>query len=940
MIARIRKHAEKRLNLSPLSPPEEFVPILRQFLKLEDEMLLRRHRAGDGGMKVAKARAHTFDLVLGKLFELAMTKTEAEHGTLDFPVCLVAIGGYGRGELSPHSDIDIQFLYPDSRKNGEAAHEEILQSLCNAFVYPLWDLGLKIGYSLRSPKGNLEEARKDRQTKTALLETRVIAGDDKVFTKFKKQYQRYYCKERPGQYLQSRLEDQAERRKRYGGTIYLQEPDVKNGVGGIRDYQNAIWMARVKLDITHPKDLVKHRYLRQRECRDFMQAYDFLLRVRNELHFLSRRPTDTLDLENQPVVAKNLGYEEEDIFARVERFMRDYYNTARTIFRVSSILESRLALRPQENSGLTFGEVLRAHRRERTKKIDGFILRGDEIHYEKASVFKEDPGRLIRIFRHCQQFRCRMNFELQTLIPESLNLITNQVLHSEAVNISFKTIFQQVGEVFPILMQMHELGVLGKFVPEFGKLDCLVQHEFYHRYTADVHTLNTIRQLDRIFAKKDPGAEKYLKALRETGAPWLLYLVLLLHDIGKSKGNKGHAEVGADMALQILDRMRVEDKFYPIITSIIENHLEMARIWQRYDLDDPSTANAFAERVENPTNLRYLYVHTVCDARGTAASLWNSYKDTLHTQLYKSTLFQLTEKQSLSHQAMDHKKKYFQEIISRPQEALTREEIEAHFNLLPERYFRNTDSKEITLHMGMIHQLLDHITNDRDEDTLRPVIDWYDDIDRSMTVVDVVTWDRAGLFYKMAGAFSAAGLNILTAKAISREDHIAIDTFHVVEQGGGVVQDPKAFEIFADTLNKSLIEGIDEFDEKISKKQKALTAATKYRKNDNLRAPVPCKVEVYYELSLNRTIIEIQANDELGLLFQVAREIFKYGYDITFARIATERSAAVDTFYIEPIDSKKKQASDELNALKESLESIVAPCDIPTPTESLAHTPK
>ena len=894
-------------------------------------MLLRQHRAGGPGMKIVKARAFLFDLILQRLWDLSLARTKQQHGSLPFPICLVALGGYGRMELSPHSDIDVQFLHKDRLPEGSGGNRETLETLCNGVLYPLWDLGLKIGYSVRSISENLEEARKDRQSKTALLETRAIAGDQKIFTQFQQKYQRHYRRDKPRQYLQSRLEDQAARRTRFGDTLYLQEPDVKNGVGGIRDYQNAIWMARVKLDIEHPRDLVRHQYLRRQECRDFMSAYDFMLRVRNELHFLSRRPTDTLDLENQPVVALHLGYEEEDIFVRVERFMRDYYHRARTIYRVSKILEDRLALRPKEfdDQRLTFSEVLRAHRRERLKKFDGFILQGGEINYENKNVFHEDPERLIRIFRHCQQFRCPMNFELRALIAESVHRITNPVIHSERANRSFITILEQSGEVFQTLMAMHELGVLGKFIPEFGKLDCLVQHEFYHRYTADIHTLHTIRELDRIFTTDDPMAGKYRQAARETKNPWLLYLILILHDIGKSKGNKGHADTGAEMALRILDRMHVEKEKYPIVVFIIKNHLEMARIWQRFDIDDPSTTTSFAQRVQNATNLRYLYVHTYCDSKGTASTLWNSYKDTLHTQLYRGTLQHLKNGNAISLEIMDSKKNLQQEILAQPLENIPPEEVEAHFQLLPERYFRNTGKSEIQLHLKMVHQLLDHITNDRPEDTLRPVIDWYDDVDLSMTVVDVVTWDRAGLFYKMAGAFSAAGLNILTAKAISREDHIAIDTFHVVDQAGGIVQDQKAFETFTESLNESLVENRDTFDQRIRKKQKALQSAKRYTKTEHLQVPILPKVELYYELSLNQTIIEIQTNDELGLLFRIGREIFKFGYDITFARIATEQGAAMDTFYIEPIDARTEPENDSqsrnLQELQKSLEAIISP---------------
>ncbi len=265
--------------------------------------------------------------------------------------------------------------------------------------------------------------------------------------------------------------------------------------------------------------------------------------------------------------------------------------------------------------------------------------------------------RLIRVFRHCQQLDAAPDFNLTALIRESLPLLTRRVRESPDANISFRAILQEVGLVFPTLSLMHELGVLGRFIPPFDRLTCLVQHEFYHRYTADIHTLNAIRELDRVFAEAEPITLKYRKELHETADPSLLYLILFLHDIGKAAGIKNHSETGVLLAGPILDRLQLDPKSREIVTSIIKNHLIMARFWQRHNLDDPQSAAAFAELVGDAEKLRYLYVHTFCDARGTAASLWNSYKDTLHSTLFRTTLERLllgdaVEKQNLERKQM------------------------------------------------------------------------------------------------------------------------------------------------------------------------------------------------------------------------------------------------------------------------------------------------
>ncbi|HYD83144.1 MAG TPA: HD domain-containing protein, partial [Opitutus sp.] len=354
---------------------------------------------------------------------------------------------------------------------------------------------------------------------------------------------------------------------------------------------------------------------------------------------------DVLDLDLQPRVARNLGYGEENLLMRVEHFMQDYYRTAQSIFRISKLVESRLALtigRDAQGAKVSLRDSLLASRFRRSKKLDGFVLRGRDLAAETPDVFKQDPVRLIRVFRHRQQLDCALDFHLAALIRESLPLLTPEYRDSHDASVTFRAILSEAGAVFPTLNLMHELGALSKFIPEFDGLTCLVQHEFYHRYTADVHTLEAIRQLDLIFTEAEPITLKYREALHETADPSLLYLTLLLHDIGKSKGIKGHAEMGVEIAQPILQRLDVSPEGQELIAFVIKNHLVMARFWQKRDVDDPKTAAAFAELVGDAEKLRNLYVHTFCDARGTAASLWNGYKDTLHTSLFRATLDHLS----------------------------------------------------------------------------------------------------------------------------------------------------------------------------------------------------------------------------------------------------------------------------------------------------------
>ena len=917
LFRRLHQHAQKRLFFDPGVSRSKQLPAYKRYVELENVMLERMHRKGDSGLEVCQARAAMIDVVIENLFLAALDLYTTEQGTLPCKMAILATGGYGRRELNPHSDIDLMFLYPI--KAGGKAFEKFQEIVAEEILYPLWDLGLKVGHASRNAKEVIDECRKEIQSKNAILESRVICGSEPLYKRMRSRFEEFVKSENSKVYIQERLESELLRHAKSGNTLYLQEPDIKNGVGGLRDYQNILWMAHIKYGFRSFRDLVKAKLLRNDEREALIDAYDFLLRTRTELHMQNRRPTDKLDLDQQPAIAEYLNYPQEDIFERVESFMKDYYTAARTIYQSSEILKERMAL-GTSTGRISFSEALRAHQNLPVKKVEGFQLHEKVLSAENPNVFQDDPVRLIRIFRLAQQFGAKLDSDLRFLITRSIPLIDHSIINSASAAKSFCSILRSSGEVYPILMQMHEMGVLGRYLPEFGELTCMVQHEYYHRYTADAHVLRTIRHLDRVFSKHDDEYGRYEEELRKNDDPLLLYLILLLHDIGKAEGIKNHDVAGVRIAQPILNRFNIGREQQEQILFIIRTHLEMARFWQRFDLDDPKTAASFAEFIEDPQKLRFLYVHTYCDARGTAPTLWNSYKDAMHRTLYLRTLEQFEDDEVIEQKRKDLISMRHQQILEKKIDGISEEEIEAHFSLLPERYFINTDQEDIELHLRMVNKLLTQIQTAYSMGTLTPIIHWHDDIDLSMTVVNVVTWDRAGLFYKLAGALTLAGVNIVSTKAITRKDHISIDTFYIIDPSGGIVSDEKARKVFEKRLDEALIQekelmpAIDEREAKI---------ADQRNDKDMLPAPFPPSVDVYHELSLKQTIIEVQASDRIGLLYRISRLITKMGFDIGFARIATERGVAMDTFYIKNEKSEEDTHTSALIELREGLDKIV-----------------
>lgn len=906
MFRRIRMHAARLGIAEASSGTGDF----KTFMTQENELLARYHRQGQPGLRVARIRSMVMDVLLQGLVERAMRMASIPESDRQFT--LIALGGYGREEMCPHSDVDIMFFYP-TRLDSELMGK-LQQTLADNVLYPLWDLNFKVGHSSRTMAQTLDEAAGSVESKNALLEARRVCGSEALWEHFHSSYRAFVRKGRIGPYLKARAVEEEQRHSRYGNTVFLQEPDIKNGVGGMRDYHNAIWMARLSHGIDSVLDLVDLGFLNKTEQEELISAYDFLLKVRTELHLQVARPTDLLDLERQVKVSWGIGYRYRDITRRVETFMRDYYRSCDCIKRISGYV--RFQIEKECRHCFSIGRIIDARRR-RTPN-DGFVVRAGGLHAVDEHVFEQDPERLIRVFRHAQQADLKIDIDLQRLIRNNRMLIDKRVYTSTTANRAFLAIVEQPGNVFSSLSLMNECGVLERFIPEWKPMHCLVQHEFYHRFTADYHTLNTIRELDFIFRfPEDRMGAPYLKALRDTSSPTLPYLALLLHDIGKGLGIKGHAQRGAEIASTVLTRLGYNPELAGKIIAIVAHHLDMARFWQRYDVEDPQTAKSFAKVITDEETLRYLYVLTYCDARGTSNDLWNGYKNMLHGQLFRAARAILAgQRTSYVPEEMIPK-----EVIRAKIPEVSNEEIEAHYNLLPERYFIYNNADEVALHLKMVNELLHRISEADAMSTLIPVVNWQNDQNLSLTVVNIVTWDRAGLFYKLAGAFSVAGLSIVSSKAITRADHITVDTFYICDSSGGVVQNVRAQTTVEKYLKKALLRDEDLMPAIEEQAHKMSKSAWMRPAPDYVRTPVTPSVGVYHELSLKHTIIELQCEDRIGLLYRVSKSIFGHGFDISFARIATERGVAMDTFYIEPLEAELVESGsllelrDELNAI-------------------------
>ncbi len=891
--------AAARLALPPGRKPAEEIARYKTFLKVETHRLKILHRAGASGREICRARAALFDMLLSSMWN-AVKATLSEQAQKEFPhIALVAIGGYGRAELNPFSDIDFMFLHEGQVVAGNKPLPH-LSKLIDGILYPLWDLGLKVGYSVRNIDDAVKAAQEDMQSKTSLIESRLVTGSESLFNKLQKVVLAKCVEGSENEYITERLADQAARHNKFGNSPSMQEPNIKNGCGGLRDHQNLLWMTFFKYRTRSLAELEQRELISSAERRQLETAYDYLLRVRNELHYHTGRATDVLGKSVQPAVAHNLGFTDRSPSRRLEKFMREVYTHARNIYLINRTLEQRLALLPAPKR-LQFLRGFIARRRQRADEqtVDGFKFIEGRIHAVSARVFRDQPRRLMRVFLHAQQRGLSLHPDLAQLIRNQLSLADRAFLYDEHVRETFLGILNQRGNVAPILRSMHETGLLGKYLPEFGRLTCLVQHEFYHQYTADEHTLVCLEQVDRVWEAKDKPYTEYTELLKKLDRPFLLYLALLLHDTGKAEGHRKHAEASSQLAARVAVRLGLDGSATHNLRLVIESHLAMATVSQRRDLEDPAVIRAFAGQIQNVEALSLLTLHTFADSLATSNKLWNDFKDLLLWTLYRKTIAVLTGNTEFLLADAKQRELLAEEVHRALPGRISEEELHAHFGTLPGRYFQIHSAPEVQRDLVLTHRFL-HLQIAEESNALEPVIDWHNEPDRGYTVAKICTWDRAGLFSNMTGSFSAAGLSILSAQIFTRADAIVLDTFYVVDAKTGTLANREEREKFEALLVKVLTGGEVDFHALIAKQG---ASRPPYQSYEGDR--IPTRIHFDNETSDTRTAMEVETEDRLGLLHAISQGLAELDLNISAAKIVTEKGAAIDTFYINEHDGAK-----------------------------------
>jgi len=908
----LESHALKALApaaTGQLSPAER-IELYKRFLKIEGHRIRMRHKAGAGGLAVAHARATLLDLVLASM----VNTMAAGRGIAKAPFSLVAVGGYGRGTLNPGSDVDLLFLLPRSSQKLPADLQELVEETLRL----LWDVGLKTGHACRSIRECLTAAREDHETRTGLMEARRIAGDNTLYAKLAARFEAQFLRKNQADFLEHRRRDIEERHKRNSRTPFLQEPNVKEGCGGLREIHNMRWISRIKTGAPRLETLVKSRQLGRTALREIREAEDFLHRVRNELHYHTGRATDILTLQLQGVLATNFHYPQRSQLRRIEAFMRDYYRHTRSLYEYSLSLMETLDVRIETRKTI----ILRALVPRRSKKrevFDGFVARDGWLHPVSPNIFRENSHRIMRLFLHCQVRGLRPGAALRRMVTEHWELIDRRFRYSTTNRETFRSILEHKGDVARILREMHRVGVLGRYLPEFGALDCLVQHEFFHRYTADEHTLRCIEHLDALVEQGDPGNSLFPRLFIEIEDPFALYLALILHDTGRAENVREHVDGSAVLASRVCNRLHIRGARRNLITFLVDNHLVFWRYATARNIEDPEVIAEFARIMRTPQRLDALLLFTYVDSKATNPEAWSSWKESLMFQLHSSTRRYLKHGPEAYAARLDAERTKLLLAVGRELGRQWAQDIRLHFSGMPPRYFRFREPPNVATHIRAMNQFLEREPESLKTGEFEHAIQWINHPDKEYTEMTIATRDRPMLLERICCALASEQINILSADFFTRSDGVALDIFRVCTTDFEPVSS-RSVQLRVDKTLESLHEREDYDASRYLRRRPNYL----HPRTDTSGIECPVRAAIDNDIHPECTVVEVQALDRLGLLHDIFQTINSFGLQTVHARICTEKGTALDTFYITTAEREKVTDPELCGKLEKKLGKLAA----------------
>jgi [protein-PII] uridylyltransferase len=849
----------------------------RAFLDAARKEAATRAEAGVSGVEIARGLSGAADALVAALFELVRPEGSK--------VAIVATGGYGRGELCPYSDLDLLFVYP-----GGADAE--VSALAEAILYPLWDCGLEVGHAVRDIEHSVALAREDLSVCTALLDARRVAGDAELARGLSETTWRALHGAGTNDFVRRLIEEMQGRHARFGQTLYLLEPNIKSGAGGYRDLCVGLWAAKARFRAQTFEELVTLGELPARRAGALGAARDFYLRVRTLAHLFAKRRQDQLTFQVQEAIAPRLypdarvreGELRPAVAPAVEELMRAHQLSAKTVLRETFRLLERCVIPPQR------APVIR--------RVDGsFVTFEGQLQAHSADVFRDRPSEMVRIFRVALDLGVPLHPHARDVISEEAHRTTGD---REAAAHFLALLCDPRDERTPSLVeQMHDLGLLAALMPEFAPCSGRVQHDLYHVFTVDQHSLYAVGHLKTLgrgqLAKEHPVPTGVLSAITR---PHALYLGTLLHDVGKPLG-KGHSEKGARLANAIAARFGMEKEDAERAEFLVRKHLVMSHLSQRRDIHDMELVARFAAEMGDEEALRELYLLTWADMSMVAPGNLTEWKDMLLRELYQRTLAFMQRGPDLaardSSAMVRRRKQEAQKAFASEGEAGT------FLSSLPDRYFVVTPPVEIKLHV--------RLSEARAVKSEPLALDIHHHPRKGYSVVTVLCDDSPGLLSRLCGVLVAHRLDILAAQIASRvrEGQVGevIDVFYVRDRDGSGLTARKAG-------GKDRFAGVaGDFADVVSGRKSVETLVLERGRARGALPPrvtpkVMTEVEVDNEVSADYTVIDVYTQDRLGVLYAITRALAAAGLDVYFSKVGAEADRVTDVFYVRDKESGAK----------------------------------
>ena len=861
--------------------------MLRQALADGRAELQRRLRETPAkGLELAGAQAFLVDQLLRLMFDATVNELyPPTNRTSSERLTLVAVGGYGRGQMAPYSDIDLLFLTPWKQT---AWGEQVIETM----LHMLWDLGLKIGHATRSLDDMVRMAKADITIRTALLESRFVWGDQALYDEASGRYRREVVAGTARAFTAEKLAERDARHRKMGDSRYVVEPNLKEGKGGLRDLHTLFWIGKYAYQVETVAELVDKGLLTASEMRQFRRAESFLWAVRINLHDITGRAEERLTFDVQRELASRLRYAERGGMSAVERFMRHYFLMARTVGDLTGLFLAHLDESVAKSNWIP--SLTR-----RPSRLNGFTLRRGRIGVPGDDFFRDDPVRMLEMFALADRQGLTIHPLAMRQAARDSGLIDERIRRDPRANALFLEVLTSRTDPETVLRWMNEAGVFGRFIPDFGRVVAQMQYDMYHHYTVDEHTIRAIGLVARIEAgvlKADhPLSHRVVQTLVSRR---VLHVAVLLHDIAKGRGGD-HSELGADIARRLCPRLGLTPAETETTAWLVRHHLLMSATAFKRDLADFKTILDFAESVASPERLRLLLVLTVVDIRAVGPGVWNNWKGQLLRDLYEATEEVLR---------LGHKHKGRSERIAAKQEGLatalgwTPARFETYARRFPDSYWIAETCEALAGNAAMIAAA---------DAAQRPLsITTLPDAASGTTLVSIYAADHPGLFYRIAGAISLGGGNILDARIHTTRDGQAIDNFVVADPIGRPFDEPAQLQRLQRMI-EDVLTGKIRLADRLAARPLARRRAEVFRVEPN--------VLIDNKASNRYTVVEVNAADRPALLYSLTHALFQSRVTIHSAHIATYGERATDTFYLTDLTGQKIDSAARLKTLEKRL---------------------